>query len=109
MHDLQSVVSLLRWYSVVIPLAHGALQGLSALLAKAQRCQQRSLWVNLDGASRKDLEFWRWLLNVGLQQPKLWSVPLWFLAGEVSDREVAYLYTDASTSMEGPVVDAGCR
>jgi hypothetical protein len=55
------------------------------------------------------LEFWRWLLNVGLPQPKVWSVPLWFLAGEVSDREVAYLYTDASTSMEGPVVDAGCR
>jgi hypothetical protein len=31
LHDLQSLVSLLRWYSVVIPLAHGALQGLLAL------------------------------------------------------------------------------
>jgi hypothetical protein len=27
------LVSLLRWYSVVIPLVHGALQGLSTLLA----------------------------------------------------------------------------
>jgi hypothetical protein len=104
LHELQSLVSLLRWYSVVIPLAHGALQGLSALLAKAQRGRQRSQWVHLDGASRKDLEFWRWLLDVGLQQPRLWSTPLWFLAGELAEREVAYVYTDACTSIGGGFV-----
>jgi hypothetical protein len=71
LHELQSLVSLLRWYSAVIPLAHGALQGLSTLLAKAQRGRQRSQWVHLDGASRKDLEFWRWLLDTGLQNPQL--------------------------------------
>jgi hypothetical protein len=55
LHDLQSLVSLLRWYSVAIPLAHSALQGFSALLAKAQRGRQRTQWVHLDVASRKDL------------------------------------------------------
>jgi hypothetical protein len=95
LHGLQSLVSLLHWYSVVIPLAHGALQGLSALLAKAQRGRQRTQRVHLDGASRKDLEFWRWLLDVGLQKPHVWSTPLWFLAGELDEREVARLYTDA--------------
>jgi hypothetical protein len=104
LHDLQSVVSLLRWYSVVIPLAHGALQGLSALLAKAQRGRQRSLWVHLDGAARKDLEFWRWLLDIGLQQPKVWSAPLWFLAGELSERDVVPVFTDACTSIGGGFV-----
>lgn len=104
LHDLQSVVSLLRWYSIAIPLAFGALQGLSALLAKAQRTRQRSLWVHLDGAACKDLEFWRWLLNMGLEQPQLWSSPLWFLAGDLTDRQTVELFTDACTSIGGGYV-----
>lgn len=104
LHDLQSLVSLLRWYAVVIPLAYGALQGLAALLAKAQRGRQHSQWVHLDGASRKDLEFWRWLLDLGLRDQQLWSTPLWFLAGELAEREVVYLFTDACTSIGGGFV-----
>jgi hypothetical protein len=62
LQDLQSLVSLLRWYSAVIPMAMGALGGLTALLGTALRARQHAQWVRLDGASQRDLAFWRWLL-----------------------------------------------
>jgi hypothetical protein len=97
-------VSLLRWYSAVIPMAMGALCGLTALLGTALRARQHSQWVRLDGASRKDLEFWRWILGVGLLHPRLWSAPFWFLAGKLQDRVTNELFKDASTSIGGGYV-----
>jgi hypothetical protein len=104
LQDLQSLVSLLRWYSAVIPMAMGALGGLTALLGTALRARQHAQWVRLDGASQKDLEFWRWLLGVGLQQPQVWSSPFWFLADRLQDRVTHELFTDASTLIGGGYV-----
>ena len=104
LHDLQSLVGLLRWYSSVIPMAHGSLCGLMAQLGKALRSRQPTQWVHLDGASRRDLEFWRWLLDVGLRHPKVWSAPFWFLAGDVKDRVTHELFTDASSLIGGGYV-----
>ena len=104
LQDLQSLVSLLRWYSAVIPMAMGALSGLTALLGTALRARQRSHWVRLDGASLKELEFWRWLLGVGLHHPHVWSAPFWFLAGQLQDRVTHELFTDASTLVGGGYV-----
>jgi hypothetical protein len=104
LHDLQSLVSLLRWYSAVIPMAMGALGGLTALLGRALRTRQRSQWVRLDGASSKELEFWRWLLEVGLHHPHVWSAPFWFLASQSQDRVSHELFTDASTLVGGGYV-----
>jgi hypothetical protein len=91
---------LLRWYSAVIPMAMGALGGLTALLGKALRARQHAQWVRLDGASQRDLAFWRWLLGVGLQRPTVWSAPFWFLAGRLHDRVTHELFTDASTLID---------
>ena len=104
LHDLQSLVGLLRWYSSVIPMAHGSLCGLSAQLGTALRARQPTQWVHLDGASRRDLEFWRWLLDVGLKHPAVWSAPFWFLAGDLKDRVVHELFTDASSLIGGGYV-----
>jgi hypothetical protein len=104
LQDLQSLVSLLRWYFAVIPMAMGALGGLTALLGTALRARQHAQWVRLDGASQKDLEFWRWLLGVGLQQPQVWSSPFWFLADRLQDRVTHELFTDASTLIGGGYV-----
>ena len=107
LHSLQSLVSLLRWYSAVIPMAMGALVGLTALLGTALRSRQHAQWVRLDGASLKELEFWRWLLGVGLHRPQVWSAPFWFLAGQLQDRTTHELFTDASTLIGGGYVLGG--
>jgi hypothetical protein len=104
LHDLQSLVGLLRWYSSVIPMAQGSLCGLTAQLGTALRSRQPTQWVHLDGASRRDLEFWRWLLDVGLKHPAVWSAPFWFLAGDLKDRVSHELFTDASSLIGGGYV-----
>jgi hypothetical protein len=104
LHNLQALVSLLRWYSAVIPMAMGELGGLIALLVTALRARQRAQWVRLDGASLKELEFWRWLLEVGLHHPHVWSAPFWFLASLWQDRVSHELFTDASTLVGGGYV-----
>jgi hypothetical protein len=46
LHDLQSLVGLLRWYLSVIPMAHGSLCGLTAQLGTALRAtRQPTHWV----------------------------------------------------------------
>lgn len=101
--DLQTLVSLLRWYSAVMPLAYGATRALNHTLGNALRSQQYG-WVHLDGAAKRELIFWRWLLDIGLRRPALWSAPMWFLAVVVLDREVVEVFTDACTLIGGGYV-----
>jgi hypothetical protein len=90
-----------RRHNAPIRQAMGALDGFTALLGTALRARQHAQWVRLDGASQRDLAFWRWLLGVGLQRPTVWSAPFWFLAGRLHDRVTHELFTDASTLIGG--------
>ena len=104
LHDLQSAVGTLRWYSAVVPMA-STFELQRALTAATRRhCHKqhpsRRTYVKLPPAALRELEWWRWLLTVNLQTPML-TAPVWHLAHQAGDREHVHAYTDACTSLGG--------
>ena len=104
LHDLQSAVGTLRWYSAVVPMASTfeLQRDLTAAMRRHSSKPQskRQTYLTLSAAATRELEWWRWLLSVNLETPML-ETPVWHLAHEVGDRVHAHMFTDASTCIGG--------
>jgi hypothetical protein len=102
--DLRKMVGVLRWYSTVMPLA--STFELQALLAEEERIasgkdRSYALLTNIRSNAAAELTHWRWLLAQGLQDPLIWSAPVWYLAQNYEDQDLCIIYTDASTTIGG--------
>jgi hypothetical protein len=107
LHDLQSAVGTLRWYSAVVPMA--STYELQQLLTATQRRASATrplthshtrVHCRLTPAVQRELDWWRWLLTQNFTTPML-ETPVWFLAKRQGTREQLCMYTDASSDTGG--------
>jgi hypothetical protein len=107
LHDLQSAVGTLRWYSAVMPMA--STFELQRLLVATQRRDSakpranRQTYSRLTPPVQRELAWWRWLLTLNLTSPML-ETPVWFLAKEFGLRDNVHIHTDASSEVGGGYV-----
>lgn len=104
LHDLQSAVGTLRWYTAVIPLAstHELQQVLSTTQYNLSKQPTNTRpFCRLSKPAIRELTWWRWLLATNLQQDNMLTAPVWFLAGIPGSRQSVHMYTDASGEIGG--------
>jgi hypothetical protein len=77
--QLESLVGVLRHYSLVMPLLYGTLSQLQGQLIKARNSPVPVARVNLTAASLDELAMWRVMLEAGLANRSLWTCPLSFI------------------------------
>jgi hypothetical protein len=103
---LESLVGVLRHYSLVMPLLYGTLSHLQGQLIKARNSTVPVARVNLTAASLSELAMWRIMLEAGLANRSLWTCPLSFIQRTVP-ADALQLVTDASQLFGGGYVLQG--
>lgn len=103
LHDLQSAVGTLRWYSTVVPMSSTfeLQRDLTALQKRdSASTTHRRTHGRLSLAALRELEWWKWLLSVNMRDHML-DAPVWYLAKEPGQRIHEHMYSDASTDIGG--------
>jgi hypothetical protein len=98
--QLESLVGVLRHYSLFMPLLYGTLSQLQGQLIKARNSPVPVARVNLTAASLDELAMWRVMLEAGLANRSLWTCPLSFIQRS-APTDSLQLVTDASQLFGG--------
>jgi hypothetical protein len=98
---LHSMIGVLRHYATVMPLLYGSLNHLQRQLVAAQNSASLPRFINLNAASKRELEFWRMTLLAGLRDHGVWTCPAVFLQRPIAKSADFVIHTDASSSLGG--------
>jgi hypothetical protein len=104
---LHSMIGVLRHYATVMPVLYGSLNHLQGQLVAAQNSAKLPQFLNLNAASRKELEFWRMTLLAGLRDHGVWTCPASFLLRPATKSADFTIYTDAATTLGGGYIVSG--
>ncbi len=104
-HDLHQLVSLLVWYSQVVPIGRTYVSCLYADLNRAIHSPKLLRWVRLSRAAREEITFWRCIMQRQFYDNSYLCCPFWMLKDKHdSNISKLTLYCDASTSIGGGYV-----
>jgi hypothetical protein len=104
---LESLIGVLRHYSLTMPLLYGTLSYLQCQLSKARNFTTQLTRINLSATSLSELTMWRIMLEAGLANRSLSTCPLTFIQRMRNDVVSLQLVTDASKLFGGGYVLQG--